>query len=128
LDGEPVMGIFRRAPRPTPPIRHRQEQIARQEAELREKLERLEHMVTQKRSGAPNESPSRGGERAGQNSRTEKRLNVSLALDEHYPAPSRATRRPRSLRKERRQGQIIFLFLLTALGIAVMWLISHFHS
>ncbi len=122
------MGIFRRAPRPTPPIRHRQEQIARQEADLREKLERLEHMVTQKRTGSPNKPPSRGRERAGQNSRTEKRLNVSLALDEHYPVPSRTTRRPRSLRKERRQGQIIFLFLLTALGVAVMWLISHFHS
>ena len=121
------MGIFRRAPRPTPPIRHRQEQIARQEAELREKLERLEHMVTQKRSGAPNKGRSPGGEQPDQSSKTERRLNVSLALDEHYPGPSRATGRPRSLRKERRQGQIIFLFLLTALGVAVMWLISHFH-
>ncbi len=120
------MGIFRRAPRPTPPIRHRQEQIARQEAELREKLEGLEHMVTQKRAGAPHKRPSRLGERAGQNSKTERRLNVSLALDE--PGPSRTTRRPRSLRKERRQGQIIFLFLLAALSVAVMWLISHFHS
>jgi hypothetical protein len=128
LDGKPVMGIFRRAPRPTPPIRHRQEQIARQEAELREKLERLEHMVTQKQAGAPNRRSSRGGELPGQNSKTEKRLNVSLAMDEHYPVPSRTTVRRRPLRKERRQGQIIFLFLLAALGVAVMWLISHFHS
>jgi hypothetical protein len=31
------------------------------------------------------------------------------------------------LRKERRQGQIVFLILLVALGFAVMWLMSHVH-
>ena len=36
-------------------------------------------------------------------------------------------RRPRSMRKERRDGQIIFLLLLVALAVAVMWLISHLH-
>jgi hypothetical protein len=32
------------------------------------------------------------------------------------------------LRKERRQGQIVFLILLIALGVAVMWLLSHLHT
>lgn len=123
------MGIFRRAPRPTPPIRHRQQQIARQEAELREKLDQLEHMVTRERTGAANKAPARASERARQSSRTEKRLNVTLALEgEHYPGSTQRARRPRSLRKERREGRIIFLFLLTALAVAVIWLISHLHS
>lgn len=118
------MGIFRRAARPTLPIRRRQQQIERQEAELREKLQRLERMVTQERTGKSQER-----ERPGQSSRTEKRLNVSLAMeDDDYRGPSRSSRRPRSMRKERREGQIIFLFLLTALAVAVMWLIIHLHS
>ena len=122
------MGIFRRrSRRPTAPLRHRQQQIERQEAELRQKLARLENMVTQERTGAPNKS--RATQPPGQRSGPEKRLNVSLALEgEPYRDASRSTRRPRSLRKERREGQIIFLFLLTALAVAVMWLISHLHS
>jgi hypothetical protein len=123
------MGIFRRAPRPTPPIRRRQQQIARQEAELREKLDQLERMVTRQRTGAPNKPLTPEVERARQSGRTEKRLNVTLALEgEHYPSSSQRMRRPRSLRKERREGRIIFLFLLTALAVAVLWLISHLHS
>jgi hypothetical protein len=31
------------------------------------------------------------------------------------------------MRKERRQGRIVFLILLAALGVAVMLLISHLH-
>jgi hypothetical protein len=31
------------------------------------------------------------------------------------------------LRKERRQGRIVFLMLLAALAIAVMWLISQMY-
>jgi hypothetical protein len=123
------MGIFRRARRSTPPLRHRQQQIAREEAELREKLESLEHMVTRDRTVAPNKAAARGAERGGESRKAETRLNASLALEEeHYRGSARSTRRPRSLRKERRKGRIIFLFLLTALAVAVMWLISHFHS
>jgi hypothetical protein len=32
------------------------------------------------------------------------------------------------MRKERREGRIIFLLLLVALAAAVIWLISHLHS
>jgi hypothetical protein len=40
---------------------------------------------------------------------------------------NRKGRRHRPLRKERRQGRIVFLILLAALGVAVMLLISHLH-
>jgi 4-hydroxybenzoate polyprenyltransferase len=39
----------------------------------------------------------------------------------------RKRRRPRAMRKERRQGRIVFLVLLVALGFAVMLLVSHLH-
>ncbi|OLA97174.1 MAG: hypothetical protein DMF12_08450 [Verrucomicrobia bacterium] len=119
------MAMFRRSRRSTSPLRHKQQQIARQEAELRERLEQLERMVT-RGTTAQNESSARGEEQGARRNKTDKRFQVSVAFE---PAHSLdATRRPRSLRKERREGRIIFLFLLVALAVAVMWLISHLHS
>jgi len=123
------MAMFRRSPRSTPPFRRRQQEIARQEAELREKLEKLERMVTKGPMIAKNRSPAQRAEQAIKSDQTDKRFHVSIApqgrrsLDE-----SKSSRRPRSLRKERREGRIIFLFLLTALAAAVIWLIIYLLS
>ena len=120
------MAMFRRPRKPSPPLRRRQQEIARQEAELRDKLDRLERMVTKGRSIPQNRSRAQaelGGDK------TEKRFQVSLAVDgAHSFEASRLARRPRSMRKERREGRVIFLLLLAALAAAVMWLISHLHS
>jgi hypothetical protein len=122
------MGMFRRPRRSTPPFRLKQQEIARQETELREKLEKLERMVTTDRATSRTKSRERTSDRGATGS-TEKRFHVSLALDgAHSPDAGRSTRRPRALRKVRREGRIIFLFLLMALAAAVMWLISHLHS
>ncbi len=122
------MGMFRRSRRSTTPLRHRQQEISRQEAQLREKLDKLERMVTKGRASAENKSPAQGADR-GVKGETEKRFHVSLALEGgHSRDASPSTRKPRSLRKVRREGRIIFLFLLMALAAAVMWLISHLHS
>ena len=121
------MGIFRRSRRSTPPLRRKQEEIARQETELREKLEKLERMVTTKQAISSNKSSVRVSDRGATGS-TEKRFHVSLALDGAPLDADRSPRRPRALRKVRREGRIIFLFLLMALAAAVMWLISHLHS
>jgi hypothetical protein len=128
LDGEPVMGMFRRLRRPNTPLRHRQQEITRQEAELREKLDKLERMVTKGRA-APNKSPALTRKYDVQGNNPEKRFHVLLAMEDgHAIDTGRTTRRPRSLRKVRREGRVIFLFLLMALAAAVIWLISHLHS
>ena len=122
------MGMFRRPRRPAPPLRRKQQEIARQETELREKLEKLERMVTRERVSSGNKSRTQISDK-GVTANAEKRFDVSLAVDGAYPLDvDRSTRRPRALRKVRREGQIIFLFLLMALAAAVMWLISHLHS
>ncbi len=122
------MAMFRRSRRSTSPLRHKQQEIARQEAELREKLERLERMVAQGAT-VQNKSPARMGQRDLKPDKTEKRFHVSIALQsEQASDASRGARSPRSLRKVRREGRIIFLFLLIALAVAVIWLISHLHS
>jgi hypothetical protein len=120
------MAMFRRSRRSTPPLRHRQQEIARQEAELREKLDKLERIVTTGRPSAQNKSPKRGGERGPGSNNSDKRFQVSIAFEPGQSPDT--TQRPRSLRKERREGRIIFLFLLIALAVAVIWLISHLHS
>jgi len=129
LDGQPLMGMFRRSRRSTTPFRRRQQEIAQQEAELREKLDKLERMVAKERPTAQNKSSAQGEELGIRDDPEEKRFQVSVPLQGgHSLDASRSRRKPRSLRKARREGRIIFLFLLMALAAAVMWLISHLHS
>src|SRR5207249_4256825 len=45
LDGQQVMTLFRRSPKPASPLRHRQEELIRREAELRARVEELERMI-----------------------------------------------------------------------------------
>jgi hypothetical protein len=124
LDGEQVMAMFRRSPKSSPPLRRRQEEIARQEADLRERLEKLERLVAK----VPVIEKNRG-EQSPKDNPTDKRFRVSVAAQGASAlGQSRSPRRPRSLRKERREGQIIFLLLVVALAVAVIWLISNLHS
>jgi hypothetical protein len=128
LDGEQVMAMFRRPRKSSPPLRHKQQEIARQEAELHDKLDKLERMVTKGRPIPQSRSRPQESEE-GTRGKTEKRFQVSLALDGGQSIEEgRPARRPRSMRKERREGRIMFLLLLAALAAAVMWLISHLHS
>jgi hypothetical protein len=118
------MAMFRRSPKTSPPLRRRQEEISRQEAELREKLEKLERMITKGPMIEKNKA-----EQGLKDNRTDKRFRVSVAAQGRGSlGEGRSARRPRSLRKERREGQIIFLLLVVALAVAVIWLISNFHS
>jgi hypothetical protein len=123
------MAMFRRPRKSSPPLRRKQQEIARQEAELHDKLDRLERMVTKGRPISQNRSPAQAAEQGIRGQKTEKRFQVSLAQDGGHSIEARKpARRPRSMRKERREGRIIFLLLLTALAAAVIWLISHLHS
>jgi uncharacterized membrane protein YccC len=115
------MAMFRRSRKSSPPLRRREEEIARQEADLRERLEKLERLVAK----VPVVEKNRA-EQGPKDNRTDRRFRVSVAAQDQRE--SRSARRPRSLRKERRDGQIIFLLLVVALAVAVIWLISNLHS
>ena len=118
------MAMFRRSPKSSPPLRRRQEEIARQEADLREKLDKLERLVAK----VPVIEKNRA-EQSTKDNPTDRRFRVSVAVQGSSSlGQSRSPRRPRSLRKERREGQIIFLLLVVALAVAVIWLISNLHS
>ena len=120
--------MFRRSRKPAPPLHRKQQEIAQQEAQLRQQVENLQRLVTQSQAPPQNKSSARQPERTAPNNIAEKRFHVSIAMEspQLFDTDQRR-RRPRALRKERRQGQIVFLILLVALAVAVMWLISHLH-
>ena len=121
------MAMFRRSRKPAPSLHRKQKEIAQQEAELREKRKTLERIVTRSRAPAQNKSSAREPERKTSNNVVEKRFHVSIAMDAPQVLDADRRGRPRAMRKERREGRIVFLMLLVALGFAVMWLISHLH-
>ena len=122
------MAMFGRSRKPAPPLHRKQQEIAQQEAQLREKVESLQRIVTQSRAPVQKKSSARAPERSATNNVGEKRFHVSIAMDAPQVFDAdRKGQRHRPLRKERRQGRIVFLILLAALGVAVMLLISHLH-
>jgi hypothetical protein len=57
------------------------------------------------------------------------RLDVAISLqDKRYGDDAGSGRRPGALRKQRREGRIIFVVLLIALAVAVVWLVTHFQK
>ena len=121
------MAMFRRSRKPAPPLHRKQKEIAQQEAELREQRKTLERIVTQSRAPAQKKSSAREPDRNASNNVVEKRFHVSIAMDAPQVFDADRRGRPRTMRKERREGRIVFLMLLVALGFAVMWLVSHLH-
>jgi hypothetical protein len=119
--------MLRRPPRSNSALDQSKQELARQESELRGQMEKLQKMI----DDAP-----RVAEEIGKRQREElllraseggSRLDVSMALhDERYGGG--APVRPRgSMRKQRREGRIIFLVLVIALLIAAIWLLNHLH-
>jgi hypothetical protein len=128
LDEQPVMAMFRRSRKPAPPLHRKQQEIAQEEARLREEVENLERVVAQSRAPAQKKSLTQRPDRKATTNIVERRFHVSIAMDSPQVFDTERTRRrPRALRKERRQGRIVFLILLASLGVAVMWLVSHLH-
>jgi len=105
------------------------EQLARQESELRAKMEKLERMIAEAPKVAEEITRQQREElliRAGQES---SRLDVSMALhDKRFGDDVGSLLPRRALRKEKRDGRIVFLLLVIALMAAVIWLIAHFRS
>ena len=102
------------------------EALARQESQLREEMERLERMIKDAPRVAEELSRRQREELLRRANEGGARLDVSLALQDKRYADIRRSSRPRgSLRKQRREGRIIFLVLVIALAAAVIWLVSH---
>lgn len=57
-----------------------------------------------------------------------KRLDVfSRPSDKRYGDELWDRRPPRSLRKQRNEGRLLFIVLVLALAVAVIWMLTHLH-
>ena len=121
--------MFRRPTRAASTLEQTKQELAHQESELRGKMEQLERMIAEAPRVAEELNRQQREELVSRAGMERSRLDVSLALhDKRYGDDGRPLLRRRALRKERRDGRIVFLLLVIALMIAVVWLIAHFRS
>jgi septal ring factor EnvC (AmiA/AmiB activator) len=102
------------------------QELARRESELRQKVEKLEQMIADAPRVAEEMTRQQREELLTRASEGRSRLDVAMALqDKRYGDDAVEGRRRRPLRKQRREGRIVFLVLLIALAAAIIWLVSH---
>ena len=120
--------MLRRSSKSDTALDQSKQALAREESELRATMEKLERMI---------EAAPRIAEEEARRQREELRLragaertrrDVSLGLEDKRYFESEMSRPMGSLRKQRREGRIIFLVLVVALAAAVIWLIAHLRA
>jgi septal ring factor EnvC (AmiA/AmiB activator) len=118
--------MLRRSGKSATALGQKQQELARQESELRNQVAKLEQMIAEAPRVAEEVERRQREELLMRASAGGSRLDVSTALqDKRYGDVGGSTRRRGSLRKERREGRIIFLVLVIALLAAIVWLLSH---
>ena len=116
----------RRSPQPGTPLNDKQQELARRESELRDKMQKLERMIQEAPRVAQERTRRQREEILSRATEGGSRLDVSIGLqDMRYRDGGAYSGRRRSLRKERREGRIVFLVLVIVLAAAVLWLVSH---
>lgn len=120
--------MIRRSPKAGSAVDKQQEELARRENALRDQMQKLQQMIDEAPRLAQETSRKQREELLARANQRGSRLDASLSLhDKRWDDNEWSARRPGSLRKERREGRIIFLVLVIALTAAVMWLMTRFH-
>jgi septal ring factor EnvC (AmiA/AmiB activator) len=118
--------MLRRANKSGTALDHSKQDLARQESEVRDQMEKLERMIADAPRVAEEEARKQREElrmRAGAEST---RLDVSLgATDKWLSHGAEIPQRRGSMRKQRREGRLVFLLLVVVLVAVVIWLLSH---
>jgi septal ring factor EnvC (AmiA/AmiB activator) len=115
----------RRSPKSGTPLNDKQAELARRESELREEMQKLQRMIAEAPRKAEEQS-RRERDALLERARGDSRLDVSIALnDKRFSDGGGYGARRGSLRKEQREGRIVFLVLVIALAAAVLWLVTH---
>jgi hypothetical protein len=118
----------RRQPKTPTPLNRKQEELAQRQLQLRTEMEKLERMISEAPRAAEEATRRQREELLSRATDESRRLDVSIALrDKRWGDEDYSGGRRRSLRKERREGRIVFLVLVIALGFALVWLVSHLH-
>ncbi len=120
--------MLRRSSKSDTALDQTKQALARQESELRQTVEKLERMIAEAPRIAEEEAKRQREELRLRAGAERTRLDVTLALDDKRYYESDGGRPRGSLRKQRREGRIIFLVLVVALVAAVIWLVAHLRT
>jgi hypothetical protein len=119
----------RRSRKPDTTLDHSKQELARRESELRERVAKLEEMIADAPRVAEAITRQQREELLTRASEGRSRLDVAISLqDKRYGDDLGSSRRRPALRKQRREGRIIFLVLLITLLAAILWLVIHFQK
>ena len=119
--------MLRRVPRSTSTLDQTKQELARQASELRDQMQKLERMIADAPRVVEEAEKRQREELLMRASEGGSRLDVSMTLqDKRYTSGGSGKRG--SLRKERREGRILFAVLIIALLIAAIWLLNRLHS
>lgn len=119
--------MLRRPSRSTTPLDQTKQNLARQESELREQMQKLEKMIADAPRVVEEAEKRQREELLMRASQGGSRLDVSLTLQDWRQGEPGSGKRRGSLRKERREGRIVFIVLIIALLIAAIWLVKNLH-
>jgi hypothetical protein len=120
--------MARRPAKPGAPLNQKQQELAQRENELHNEMEKLQHMIEDTRRVAEKKKQQQREELLMRASEGHNRLEVSIALpDKRYGDVAWEGGRRRFLRKERREGRLLFIVLVIALSAAIIWLASLLH-
>jgi hypothetical protein len=119
--------MLRRPPRSTTALDQTKQDLARQESELRDQVDKLQRMIDDAPRVAEEVEKRQREELLLRASQGGSRLDVSMTLQDWRRGEAGSSRRRGSLRKERREGRILFLVLVIALLVAAIWLLNHLH-
>jgi hypothetical protein len=120
--------MLRRLTRPASTLDQTKEDLARRESALREKMERLERMIADAPRVAEEITRQQREELLSRASEGRSRLDVAIALQDKRYGEEPSGRPRGALRKQRREGRIVFVVLIILLVAAVIWLASHLQS
>lgn len=119
--------MARRSPKDNgTPLNAKQQELARRESQLRDEMQKLERMIQEAPMVAQERTRQQREDILSRATEGGSRLDVSIALQDRRYRDGGAYNRPRrALRKERREGRIVFLVLVVVLAAAVLWLMTH---
>ena len=118
--------MARRRAHSSTPLNQKQQELAQRENELRKQMEDLQRMIEEAPRVAAETTRRQQEELFQRAHEGRNRLDVSMPLqDKRYTEDLWAHRRPRSLRKQRREGRLLFIVLVIALSVAIFWIATH---
>jgi uncharacterized membrane protein YccC len=116
--------MLRRSLRSATTLDQTKQQLAQQESQLRDHMQKLEKLIAEAPRLAEEVERRQREELLARAGEERNRLDVSISLhDKRYDGGFHHRRG--SLRKERREGRIVFLVLVVVLAAAAIWIATH---